>query len=122
MEQLPLAVAAVQRFPVSLATTASWELAERSIPVQLRNISAGGFCMQCPEIRDPGHRLLLHIGQPDGSSASIPAQVKWGASIEQDFLVGCTLLNSDDFHCLRGAIFVAEARGSEAETYRQRTA
>jgi hypothetical protein len=82
----------------------SWQSQDQLVDVQLRDISAGGFCMSCDQKLPLGDKVLLRLPTANGSDETITAQVRWQATCGQQHLVGCALTSNKDYRRLREAV------------------
>lgn len=92
------------RFPFDVKATATWELREANVPVALQDASEGGFCMISPQYAETGQRLILHLNAHKGTPVSIPATVQWRINSGDEFLLGCSFNNENDFEHLLAAL------------------
>lgn len=89
----------------SLPVAIRWELGEEADSARLQDYSDGGFCIATNHAVEIGQRLFMSCVVPDGKQSVIPAKVQWMLTTPEHYLVGCTMLNSEDFGCLRALEF-----------------
>ena len=84
------------RRPVTGDALAQWELSGESVPVQLLNLSAGGFCLASDQPTKIGSRLKLILSDDDGrSSGEILARARWQREFDNGYLIGCEMTLDD---------------------------
>jgi hypothetical protein len=71
-------------------------------PVTLKNYSAGGFCVLSQVPAPIGHRFNLCIAEPE--EAVMPSQTQWQLAVRDGYLIGCLLLDSNDFERLEALL------------------
>jgi hypothetical protein len=98
---------------------AQWELSENRVPVQLLNLSPGGFCLASDQPTKVGARLKLTLADDDGQSPyEILARAKWQHEFENGYLIGCDLALDDVFDLV--GYFATSAQKSSANKGRGR--
>jgi len=98
---------------------AQWELSENRVPVQLLNLSPGGFCLASDQPSKVGARLKLTLADDDGQSPyEILARAKWQHEFENGYLIGCDLALEDVFDLV--GYFATTTRQSSANNGRWR--
>ena len=102
------------RLPISLSATVCWQTDSTVAPVEVRDFSAGEFCMLCFKPASVGQRLLLSITGRNNTNLSIPAKVQWQIEAPEGHLIGCDFVKAYDFHSLRAIIYSAQ-REQQAE-------
>jgi hypothetical protein len=98
------------RFPIDVEGLVELELAEKNVPVRIRDYSAGGFCMFGSTPANSGQRLLLHVTMPDGTDVAIPGKVQWRFGYEDGYLFGCAYLNHQGYSSFRAIAQVAQKK------------
>ncbi len=96
------------RTTISLRTAVQWEMQSKKSPAWLKDYTTGGFGMVCSHQPAVGDRLRLFLSQPDGTDASVPAQVLWRSKRTSGFAAGCRFLNPGDIQYLISAIQKSE--------------
>ena len=84
------------RHSVKSQAIVRWELESEACPVEVRNYSAGGFCIASIRPGHAGALVLLEIEvKTDDSPCAIYGRVCW--QIEQDgmYVLGCEIINGD---------------------------
>lgn len=88
---------------VSISAMARWELENETFSVQIRDFSAGGFCMRGPRSGKVGQGVLVFLPDPDDSSRPISGKVRWHMEQDDGYIVGCILNDESDCERLRRA-------------------
>ena len=79
------------RISHSATMTARWELGSKPIPVELMDLSSGGFKMYSPESGEVGKRVLIATENHSGSP--ILAKVQWQHGRDDGFEIGCAFVD-----------------------------
>lgn len=92
-----------ERHGVAQPATVDWELGRQGLPVEIRDLSDGGFCLLVVEPGAGGSgRLRLEIdAQPDQPMRRITGVEKWRTETSEGTLVGCEFTDRHGFHVLR---------------------
>lgn len=78
-----------QREPVSLDASVRWETTSQSIPVQMLDVSAGGFCFQSDRNGKDSPRLVLQLNSDADAALMVRAKVLWKQDADEGCLYGC---------------------------------
>jgi len=87
-----------------IATTVQWELTRDASPVQLQDVSLGGFSMSCPQSVSAGTRFRLAMTGPNGEAMIIPAVVRWQRKATDGYTLGCSFLEASGYQQLEQAV------------------
>ncbi len=90
-----------ERRYVSLPITIRWELGEGTDSARLQDYSDGGFCIVTREPVETGRRLSMECEAFNGEQLEVRAKVQWTFRTPKLHLAGCSILNEQDFGCLR---------------------
>jgi hypothetical protein len=93
-----------QRKPRSARARVSWAPDAPASPVRIQSLVGTGLRIASTQTAQPGARLTLHFDTPDGTSAAIPALMRWQLRTAERYLIGCTLENRDAARTARQAI------------------
>ena len=105
------------RHAVKSQAIVRWELESEACPVEVRNYSAGGFCIASIRPSHAGASVLLEIDvETDDSTRVIYGRVCW--QIEQDgmCILGCEITNGDGTELFRDIRDVSEKDGRPTAT------
>jgi hypothetical protein len=108
------------RHAVSAKASVTWQSQDQLAEVQLRDISAGGFCMTCEQNVPLGEKLLLRLPMPHGAEETITAQVRWQMTCGQRQLIGCALSSDKDYRRLREAVRHNDVKPGRPRSWRHR--
>ena len=86
------------RYPISIGGTVRWELSAAVDPVCLADLSLDGFSMLCAKAKAPGQRFRLELDDDNGQTTAVAGKTQWQAETEDGHLIGCSLMNRQDFH------------------------
>lgn len=89
-----------RRQPVSISSTAAWQLTRGTEPVCIVDISPGGFCLLSPQPGKPGAHVMLKFAAEKGD-ATVTGRCLWQVEIEQGFTLGCEFCSKSDYTTLR---------------------
>jgi hypothetical protein len=64
------------------------------------DLSPGGFCLLSQDPGDPGERVLLEREGEDAPQTLVTAKVRWQASTDEGYVVGCEFLDKDGYAAL----------------------
>lgn len=110
------------REPLSLDAKVRWEATSQSIPVQMVDVSAGGFCFRSDQNGKDSPRLVLQLDSDADAPLLLRAKVLWKRNTDDGCLYGCEFATREgraafDTH-LRSAVSVEQA-GTEADPHGQ---
>ena len=89
-----------ERRSIALNSTAAWELASETEPVQIVNLSSRGFCLASCQGGRPGARVRLCFG--DGYDEQVvTGRCRWQVDSEEGFTLGCEFSSPEDYAILR---------------------
>ena len=90
-----------ERRYVSLPITIRWELGEGTESAMLQDYSDGGFCIVTSQSVETGRRLSMECEASNGEPFEVRAKVQWTFRTPKLHLAGCSIVNEQDFGCLR---------------------
>jgi hypothetical protein len=84
------------RRPVSLQAKLRWEATSQSIPVQIVDVSTGGFCFRSDRNGQDSRRLALQLDSDADAPLLVRAKVQWKQNTDDGCLYGCEFTASRD--------------------------
>ena len=84
------------RDPLSTEAKVRWEGTSHGIPVQMVDVSAGGFCFRSGQDHQDVGRLALQLNSDSDSPALVRARVLWKLDTDDGCLFGCEFASSED--------------------------
>lgn len=99
--------------------TVDWELGERDIPVELQNLSKGGFCIKAPRAGKTAGRLHLAVNAGAQGRCRVRATARWQLPHDNSYLIGCEFVDAASYQNLREALRLDQAK-AEIRQARQR--
>ena len=98
------------RHAVKRSAVVRWELESETCPVEVRNYSAGGFCIASKRASYAGASVLLEIDvEADDSPRAIYGKVVWQAEEDGMYVLGCEITNGD------GTVLFRDIRSTSGE-------
>jgi hypothetical protein len=88
------------REPVKIPAMARWPMGD-PVAVDVRDFSAGGLCLTAPHAAERGQRMLLHLGDDNGTPASAMVEVQWCIRFDDGYLIGCSFLHREGLAAVR---------------------
>lgn len=104
------------RQPIIGQAVVDWGNGGAPVPVQLKDISGGGFCMIAAEPAVINKRLHLVLETAAQTRFEIPARARWQVKSDQGYAIGCEFLYSQGYHLMH-AIFAAPRKPSGWESF-----
>ncbi len=108
-----------QRKSVEIAAFARWELSERCVPVQILDVSPGGFALRVPEPVHQGARILLTVSDDVSAEKPVMARTLWATEQDGEHLAGCGFVSKAGYPDLRQKIHSLHGRTDDALTGRR---
>lgn len=107
---------ATPRQPIIGQAVVDWGNGGSPVPVQLKDISGGGFCMIAAEPAMVNKRLHLILETAAQTRFVIPARARWQVKSDQGYTIGCEFLYSQGYHLMH-AIFAAPPKRNRWESF-----
>jgi hypothetical protein len=92
------------RQPIDHPGTIRWEATTEDIPVRVRNLSSGGFCLTSSQAGRVGERLLLEVPVGDEATLPIVARAEWQLKASEEYKIGCAFVRKDGLRAFRQAL------------------
>ena len=92
-----------QRRPADFSVRLICELNPEPLDADVVNISTDGICIRCGASASPESRVRILVPNEQGEEQVAPAEIRWCTEDSGEFLIGCKLVNSENFALLESA-------------------